>query len=73
MLDFQNIQTILKARKPLKAIAEYILEYLIIELKIYSQKKRRDGEMTPWLRVLADLPEDRGSIPSAHMAAHNCL
>jgi hypothetical protein len=31
------------------------------------------GEMAQRLRVQAVLPEDPGSIPSAHMAAHNCL
>ena len=31
------------------------------------------GEMVQWLRALAPLPEDPGSIPSTHMAAHNGL
>ena len=30
------------------------------------------GEMAQWLRALAALPEDLGSNPSTHMAAHNC-
>ncbi|KAL6077744.1 hypothetical protein STEG23_007898, partial [Scotinomys teguina] len=30
------------------------------------------GEMALQLRALAALPEDPGSIPSTHMAAHNC-
>jgi hypothetical protein len=30
------------------------------------------GEMVQWSRALAALPEDLGSIPSTHMAAHNC-
>jgi hypothetical protein len=29
--------------------------------------------MAQCLRALAALPEDLGSIPSTHMAAHNCL
>jgi hypothetical protein len=29
--------------------------------------------MAPWLRALAALPEDLGSVPSPHMAAHNHL
>ena len=29
--------------------------------------------MAQWLRVLVALPEDPGSIPSIHMAAHDCL
>jgi hypothetical protein len=33
----------------------------------------RARKMAPWLRVLAALPEDPGSILSNHMAAHNCL
>jgi hypothetical protein len=31
------------------------------------------GRMAHWLRALTDLPEDQSSIPSTHMAAHNCL
>ena len=30
------------------------------------------GVIVQWLRALTDLPEDLGSIPSTHMAAHNC-
>ena len=30
------------------------------------------GEMAQQLRTLAVLPEDPGSIPITHMAAHNC-
>ena len=33
----------------------------------------RAGEMAQWLRALTAPPEDPGSIPSTHMAAHNCL
>ena len=29
------------------------------------------GEMTQQLRAFASLPEDLGSIPSTHVAAHN--
>ncbi|CAO2645611.1 hypothetical protein LEMLEM_LOCUS27546 [Lemmus lemmus] len=29
--------------------------------------------MAQWLRALTALPKDPGSIPSTHMAAHNCL
>ena len=29
------------------------------------------GEMAQWLRVLAILPEDPGSVPSTHVVAHN--
>ena len=31
------------------------------------------GEVAQQLRALASLPEDPGSVPSTHMAAHNCL
>lgn len=30
-------------------------------------------EMAQWLRAPAALPEDPGSLPSNHIAAHNCL
>ena len=30
-------------------------------------------EMAQGLRAVADPPEDTGSIPRTHMAAHNCL
>jgi hypothetical protein len=32
-----------------------------------------DGEMALWLRVLADLPEDLGSVLITDKAAHNHL
>ena len=32
-----------------------------------------DGEMAQQLRALSALLENPDSIPSAHMAAHNCL
>ena len=31
------------------------------------------GEMAQWLRALVVLVKDPGSIPSTHVAAHNCL
>ena len=31
------------------------------------------GEMAQRLRALTALPGDLGSVPSTHMAAHNCL
>lgn len=30
-------------------------------------------KMAQWLRCLAGLPEDLGSIPSSHMDAHNSV
>lgn len=30
------------------------------------------AEMTQWIRALAGLPEGLGSVPSPHMAGHNC-
>jgi hypothetical protein len=40
-----------------------------------SKKRRRvgAGEMVQQLRAQAALPEDPGSFPHTHMAAHNCL
>ena len=35
--------------------------------------KGRPGEMVQWLRAVAGVPEDPGSIRSTHLAAHNCL
>ena len=32
-----------------------------------------DGKMAQWLRALAALPENLGSIPSIHVAAHKYL
>lgn len=32
-----------------------------------------DGEMAPWLRFFADLPEDLGSVLIPDMAAHSHL
>ena len=37
------------------------------------KKWRGAGEVAQWLRALAALPEDQGSIPNTHMAVHNCL
>ena len=31
------------------------------------------GKMAQWLRALAALPEDAGSIPSTQVAPYNCL
>jgi hypothetical protein len=39
------------------------------ELKIKTVGAR---EMVQWLRALAAPPEDPLSIPSTHMASHNC-
>jgi len=36
-------------------------------------KNPEAGEMAQWLRPPTALPENLGSIPSTHMAAHNCL
>lgn len=30
-------------------------------------------EVAPWLRALAALPEDLGSVPGTHMVAHKHL
>jgi hypothetical protein len=38
-----------------------------------NKLKLRAEEMAQWLRALAVLLENLGSIPSTHMAAHNCL
>jgi hypothetical protein len=41
---------------------------------IFLKSNLRGAEETAqWLRMLAPLPEDSGSIPSTDMAAHNCL
>ncbi|CAH6901579.1 Dclk2 [Phodopus roborovskii] len=38
-----------------------------------NKKGEETGEMAQWLRALAALPEDLGSVPSTHMATHSCL
>ena len=38
-----------------------------------AQLHVRAGGMAQWLGAPTALPEDLGSIPSTHMAAHNCL
>ncbi|XP_035304311.1 pleckstrin homology domain-containing family A member 5 isoform X20 [Cricetulus griseus] len=47
--------------------------YYINEALYYRHKKSKWG-LERWLslRALTALPEDLGSIPSTHMAAHNC-
>jgi hypothetical protein len=40
---------------------------------ILKNKGTRAGEMAQWLRALAALPEDWGSIPSNHKAAYKHL
>lgn len=47
-----------------------IEEWDTIVLKKYSP---RDGEMLQWLRALAALLEDQGSVPSTRMVGHNHL
>ena len=41
--------------------------------RLFLLEKGADGvgEVAQWLRALAALPEDPGSIPSTHMTAHN--
>jgi hypothetical protein len=33
----------------------------------------KTGEMAQWLRTLAALADDLGSVPNTHMAVQNCL
>jgi hypothetical protein len=42
-------------------------------MKEYKNTSMEAGEMAQRLRALVVLPEDPGSIPSTHMAAHSCL
>lgn len=48
---------------------------LLLWVPLFSFKNQMGGagEMAQWLKSLAVLPEDPGSIPSTHMAAHNSL
>ena len=49
--------------------------YLHVFPHIYTQtlkNKRGAGKMEQWLRALAILAEDLGSIPSTHMATNIC-
>ena len=45
----------------------------VVEKNWQRERMRGAGEMAQQLGALAVLPEDLGSIPSTHMAAHNCL
>ena len=38
-----------------------------------NQKTKNLTSRLEWIKALAVLPEDLGSIPSTHMAAHNSL
>ena len=40
---------------------------------VYFLKQQWAGEMAQWLRALAALPEDPGSILNTRMAALNCV
>ena len=42
-------------------------------LKLLKGKETGAGEMAPCFRAPVALPEDPGSIPITHIAAHNCL
>jgi hypothetical protein len=42
------------------------------EKPVSKQTKQGAREMAQWLRALSALPEVLSSIPSTHMAAHNC-
>jgi hypothetical protein len=35
-------------------------------------RKKRAGEIAQWLKAWTGLPEDPGSIPNTHKAAHSC-
>jgi hypothetical protein len=41
--------------------------------KLLKNCQRGTGAMVQWLKALTALPEVQGSIPSIHMATHNCL
>ena len=49
------------------------LSLLVTEHRLIIKENGGAGEMAQWLRALDALPEDPGSIPSTHMAVHNCL
>ena len=41
-------------------------------MKIVYYEYPQAGEVAQWLAVMTALPEDPGSIPSTHRAAHSC-
>ena len=52
----------------------YTLTHTLFREKCVSKNMQTGaGEMNQWLGALTALPEDPGSIASAHKAAHNCL
>lgn len=54
----------------LRGEIEASLDYLTL---LQTVQGKEAGDAAQWLRGLAALPEDWGSIPSIRMAAHNCL
>jgi hypothetical protein len=52
---------------------EYQLTVLYLRRKTLKNMYNMTAEMAQWLRALTALPENQGSIPSTHMAIHNCL
>jgi hypothetical protein len=54
-------------------VPPHIRDLLYIEIPFGKKIHVVAGEMAQQLRRLAALPGDPGSIPSTHMAAHNCL
>ena len=62
-------QMFLSTELPLK-----FLDFLFLHNQYYIQESKCGaGEMVQQLRALTALPGDLGSIPSTHMAVHNCL
>jgi hypothetical protein len=52
------------------------VNFIIGRLALRKKKKRKKRAYWSWRdgsAVLTALPEDPGSIPGTHMAAHNCL
>jgi hypothetical protein len=56
-----------------KHIHAHKYEHTHIHTHMSNLRKGGAGDMAQWLRALAALSENLGSIPRIHMAAHNCL
>ncbi|KAL6067512.1 hypothetical protein STEG23_018216 [Scotinomys teguina] len=75
--SFEMVSTLIKIRKHGFAKADCSLDCTNHSERVFTgfvfYNIYLAGEMAQQLRALTALPEDLGSIPSTHVAAHRCL